>query len=446
MRSKLTLVSLSLFAVLLATAWPAALLQGRDAATESATTTATAMPKSKPTAYSPASGRLVVHEWGTFTNIAGSDGVLLDYRPLVTSDLPDFVLDRPWQNAVANPFSKSLIWGRQRMETPVLYFYSDRIREMDVRVDFPAGLLTEFYPPVMAMGPEYVQGERRAELRDSFLHWKIRIVPDTHLPELAWTDDAGQHVPAPPEVAGDDHYGYARETDAALVEATTPFDMKWYERLLFYRGVGDFQLPIRFEALGRGRFEVGNLAADDIHSLFLVRIEEGRVYFSRHERLPGKAVAYLEESRREGSVEDLAEQMVAALTATGLYEKEARAMVKTWRSSWFGEEGTRLLYLVPPRITDEVLPLRLDPQPDELVRVLVGRMEVMTPEKSEELAAAIRQLGTCATVMAEPLRGRLTSLGRFAEPALEFLARTSAEGDYRTQVRSLVAELRDGGL
>ena len=38
-----------------------------------------------------AAGKLIVHEWGTFTNFAGSDGVYLDYRPLVDSDLPSEV-------------------------------------------------------------------------------------------------------------------------------------------------------------------------------------------------------------------------------------------------------------------------------------------------------------------------------------------------------------------
>ncbi len=39
-----------------------------------------------------AKGQLVVHEWGTFTSIAGRDGVALDWRPLNgPSDLPKFV-------------------------------------------------------------------------------------------------------------------------------------------------------------------------------------------------------------------------------------------------------------------------------------------------------------------------------------------------------------------
>ena len=39
-----------------------------------------------------AGNRLVVHEWGTFTSIAGKNGVALEWRPLNgASDLPKFV-------------------------------------------------------------------------------------------------------------------------------------------------------------------------------------------------------------------------------------------------------------------------------------------------------------------------------------------------------------------
>src|ERR1700682_2827814 len=40
----------------------------------------------------PGDNRLVVHEWGTFTSIAGKDGIALEWRPLNgSSDLPKFV-------------------------------------------------------------------------------------------------------------------------------------------------------------------------------------------------------------------------------------------------------------------------------------------------------------------------------------------------------------------
>src|SRR5262245_8334131 len=68
-------------------------------------------------------GRLIVHEWGTFTNFSGSNGIQLDFRPLLDSDLPEFVYDRSMQSS--SIFSKSF-YARQRMETPVTYFYTDR--------------------------------------------------------------------------------------------------------------------------------------------------------------------------------------------------------------------------------------------------------------------------------------------------------------------------------
>src|SRR5688572_28501480 len=70
--------------------------------------------------------RLVVHEWGTFTSIAGRDGVALEWRPLSgPSDLPKFVhtFSKPDRGIRPQP-GKSDLRARVRLETPVLYFYS----------------------------------------------------------------------------------------------------------------------------------------------------------------------------------------------------------------------------------------------------------------------------------------------------------------------------------
>src|SRR5260221_6682085 len=48
----------------------------------------------------PRDNNYIVHEWGTFTSFAGSNGVSLDFRPLVDEDLPKFVMDRPKQAAL----------------------------------------------------------------------------------------------------------------------------------------------------------------------------------------------------------------------------------------------------------------------------------------------------------------------------------------------------------
>ena len=114
---------------------------------------------------------LVVHEWGTFTTVAGGDGVALDWRPLAgPSDLPSFVYGvdrtqsglRHGETCVTCDHNgcvcvdgvppgpkhacKICKVGTVRMETPVLYFYAPEPVRVRVRVDFPKGEVTEWYP------------------------------------------------------------------------------------------------------------------------------------------------------------------------------------------------------------------------------------------------------------------------------------------------------------
>src|SRR6185369_10365745 len=118
-----------------------------------------------------------------------------------------------------------------------------------------------------------------------------------------------------------------------------------------------------------------------VGGLALVTVRNGQVGFRPLAEIDAGAEATATIPETNGQRAELAEYLVKHLTAAGLYEKEARAMVKTWDSAWFGEEGTRLLYLVPRAKTDELLPLTMDPKPTELVRVLVGRHDFLTPEQ-----------------------------------------------------------------
>ena len=78
------------------------------------------------------------------------------------------------------------------------------------------------------------------------------------------------------------------------------------------------------------------------------------------------------------------------LVAHGLYPREAKAMVDSWRGSWF-EQGTRLFYIVSGDAVDAILPLQIDPQPVEVKRVFVGRIEIVTPETLHEVKVALEK-------------------------------------------------------
>jgi hypothetical protein len=395
-----------------------------------------------PAAPAPDSGKLIIHEWGTFTGFSTADGVHLPFSSAIGGDLPLFVYNRPAQagrlkstgprepaGAPEQPgisllLGKSEMLSTQRMETPVIYFYTDAPRDVDVRVDFPKGLITEFYPPVRGMGPAYPQPNGET-LADSFLSWgKVHLTPDRAATTGAGTatassgDHPGAHIPPVEQNA---HYAHARETDSAIVRfddgrSRDPAE----EKFLFYRGLGNFTLPVTLTAEGGDQFTL-HTGNDVIHSAFLIRVEGERVRFSRYTNATG--VYPMQLPAETHSIADLSDAVAKALAAEGLYEREARAMVRTWEDSWFREAGTgtRLLYTIPRPATDALLPLAIQPTPDELVRVMIGRIDVMTREQEAKIASMLTRPPEREGLTVKEAR-ELKSLGRFLSPAVDRVA------------------------
>ena len=127
-------------------------------------------------------------------------------------------------------------------------------------------------------------------------------------------------------------------------------------------------------------------------------------------------------------------------------------MVNTWKSSWFGEQGTRLLYAVPRSITDKLLPLSISPPPDQTIRVLIGRMEIMTPEDEAHVTKLVRASASereSARRRAQQSRAPfefawstdLKRLGRLVEPALVRVSKVSEDPTVRVEARMLLKTL-----
>ena len=178
---------------------------------------------------------VIAHEWGTFTSIAGTDGRALQWAPLVgPADLPCFVASLgPWG-------FKDRASGLVRMETPVIYFYSQVPVTLSVRVGFPQGWVTEWYPQATRVTPSLVEMSPAGSFSGGEIHWDGLEVRPGENPKL-------------PSSTGQSHYYVARKTDAAPLRMGT----QW-EKLIFYRGVGDFAVPLRplFTAEGRLRITI----------------------------------------------------------------------------------------------------------------------------------------------------------------------------------------------
>lgn len=312
---------------------------------------------------------LIVHEWGTFTSVAGNDGEALEWTPWTGPvDLPEFV------QHIGDPELKPGLQGTVRMETPVVYFYTPRETTVSVKVSMYKGILTEWYPQASQVRPKGMIN--RASLSGLQADGSI-----------AWND-----VTVSPAITGDfprangaSHYYAARETSAAPVRVKTRSGEQ-QEKFLFYRGVSAMPLPISAKLPGRTQALVRNLGSDAIPAVIL--------FERRGEKIGYRWIREVKEETTvdfptlDGTVDALCGRLEGMLVERGLYPDEAHAMVETWRDSWF-EEGSRLIYIVPRGFVDRVLPLNIHPEPEEKVRVFVGRMELVTPATEKAVEAAI---------------------------------------------------------
>jgi hypothetical protein len=292
---------------------------------------------------------LTVHEWGTFTSVAGEDGLPSSWRTYGgREDLPCFV---------NSGVPKYAVPGKVRMETPVLYFYSPQETTTNVKVLFPGGTITEWFPQSAVRPNESIE-------------WRnVRISPNS--------------TPDFPAGNGHSHYYTARETDAAPLQTGGQ-----NEKFLFYRGVGNFALPISAKVTADGQVLTRSVDGKPIDGVILFENRSGK----RRYKLIGSVQDEVTIDRE--SLQDnwagLLMDLERVLIDHGLYPREAHAMIETWRESWF-EEGTRLFYIFSKQSVDSVLPLTIQPAPAEVTRVFVGRMEIITPEIQDDVRQALAQ-------------------------------------------------------
>lgn len=344
---------------------------------------------------SPASPGLIAHEWGTFTSVAGNDGRAVEWTPLSpASDLPSFVEHTNMANL------KIGLRGTVRMETPVIYFYSPQEATVSVKVAFTKGLITEWYPHADRVAPA----------------GQLANVSLSQLPSagtIAWDS-----VTIAPNLAANfprantaSHYYAARETSASPLRVSAAAGSQ-PEKFLFYRGVASLAVPLSARILASGEVELRNLGPDPekapVPAFILFDRRGSKLSYHVYNALSGRAV--LDLPTAPGSLETLRAELESLLVAQGLYRDEAHAMVETWRDSWF-EEGSRIFYIVPRSFVDSVLPLSINPAPARIVRVFVGRLELVTPATRESVAAAL----------ASNDKVTLAKFGRFLEPILAVL-------------------------
>ena len=341
-----------------------------------------------------------VHEWGTFTSLqdeAGEaiGGINTDDEPVpkFVHQLASFCLLRPteipnfWFQGAPSCHPDVTM----RLETPVIYFHppmsEKNIVTANVTVKFRGGWLTEFFPAATPDAPGLKDGSFQfphfSSSTESKLEWaNLNIGGDwalTNTSEHVWTSP--------------------RAVRAASVQTANAES----EKFLFYRGVAHINAPLKIsrdantgELLFRSQLE--ELPTDKplaIHSIWLVDIRPGGKIAFRS--LPSLALdhnsktilahtppAFPPDDFSAGNLEKLRAALQAALISEGLFADEALALLNTWELSYFKSAGLRVFFIVPREWTDFYLPLEIS-LPAEINRVMVGRIELVTPEQRSGL-------------------------------------------------------------
>ena len=327
-----------------------------------------------------------LHEWGTFTTVIGSDGTHLDGVYREDAPLPRFVyqLDAPPQIApeVARRtkglnYSRTFAHVNVRLETPVIYFYTDKAFDAQVDVGFKNGTIGQWYPDRSA-------GEQRqrhplldfAKPREGSIRWNVHVEP------------AGEDQSARVFRSGElPCWLYPRYPDSALVTNAK----KETEKYLFYRGLGRMELPVVFtasdrelHATNRGENEIARWLVFDLN-------EKGHARWWSPDSIAAETGSVTVPMDNQPYREDWKKALYAdgqkMLMDAGLYRKEADAMLQTWWASYFETPGLRVFWIVPRATVDEILPLKVSPTPKDTVRVIVGRSEILRPSFEKRLVS-----------------------------------------------------------
>lgn len=347
----------------------------------------------------PNPSAVIVHEWGTFTSLQDEAGQAIGGINTDDEPVPQFV-HQLWGSLLLTPtelppsfFSKGAPACHPdvtiRLETPVLYFHlpqgQSALHGVTVTAQFRGGWLTEFSPDAHAVAPGAI-------IRGAFGHLGVGTTST-----LTWDKlEVGGNWRGPPTV---EHvWTSPRSVQADPVRIATGES----ERFLFYRGVGHIDAPIAVAqdavaaelVFRRGPSTIAGRSAPELKSLWLVDIQDdGKLAFralapitlnGTDEPLARVSSRFAPEDYSEANRETLKELLRESLVAEGLFHDEAQALLDTWELSYFKSGGMRVFFMVPREWTDAYLPISIS-VPAQITRVMVGRIELVTPAQRSYL-------------------------------------------------------------
>jgi hypothetical protein len=304
----------------------------------------------------------------------------------------------------------------QKMETPVIYFYTQEETPVRVKVDFPKGIISQYFPAPVSFMPALGQA---FGLFGGSVTFEGKVTP-TPL-DLPFVEPNSVYRPA-------------REVASNYFQSGSE-----NEKFIFYRGLGVFETDLRVTSVGNS-LSLKNQGTERIESVFLLNTKvDGTgdirafagISAGDSKRLSAQIVEELiEQAKPKVLYQERAQTVIVnALIASGLYPDESLAMFNTWKRSYLDTPGLRVLYVLSRGETDRILPISIQPQPTELVRILVGRIEILTDRQEGDLLSEVQDLFPKVSFPSE--------MGRLADPKLRRLMQIARKNQNDELVQQL---------
>lgn len=292
--------------------------------------------------------RVVAHEWGVWKIRAGQ----VTHLDELAAETPSFVVRSPSCPAVAQP-PRPVVRPRppqlpppviplpqlnppvvrpQPARKPVVFLYTDRPVNITAQVGFRGGEPWLYYPSATVSGGPGVS---------KTLTWRGHLVPSG--------------AATMPQAAPGHWWNELRNVGAGLFLGPGGTS----ERFLFYDGPVLFERPFIVTRRPGGAL-VSPMTTE--RTLWLV---DGNTYTETNIDRTTRVSTPM----GQGDMSQFRARLDRELQSRGLSPAEARSLLETWRDDLFNSPAARAVALVPRNLYDLMLPLHIDPQPDEIVRV-----------------------------------------------------------------------------
>jgi hypothetical protein len=367
---------------------------------------------------------LEVHEWGVFTAHNDLEMANADMRAEWASLPKKFYGQADDRDLPERPFVLS--------KKPVIFFHTPESLTVELRIDFPGGAPAVWwpattYPALDAYGNRPGVAESKGAYR--YLEWSLRVQEPDHV-------EKEQPVPKPPQKGAAAWITMLRDVDARTLVTRSEG-----ERFVYYDGLVPMGERVRL-AVDKDRVSIANPAGHPVFDVTVVdrRVPE-RARLARVKELAAQAkgqILEFEETEGKEWSARAATTLVNQLKATGLFEDEARALANVWEKEFFGADGLTLFYRIPQDEYERLLPLKMKPRPERLVRVGLAHQPHCEPDFAERIDKIARSLDSDDFETRERAQGYLKEMGRAAFVRLRKLRETAHSADMQRRLDDLL--------